>query len=156
MSAGARLGAALGIVIAAGVASWWLGATRLALEQSLDAGALADGALEAAWLARALVLGLLTPRLGTLGGFRHGAACGLAATAMAWPLVASAALAGAVDPLLVLAGEGALAALALAGAAAGRGLAALTGTYAAHLCTALGAALGAAAWLGADAWPLLR
>ena len=83
----ARLGAVVGLALAAMLAVWWLGSTRLALDQGGDTGRAAVVALQALWLTRALALVMLALRVGALHGTRVGAVASLGLVAPAWPLV---------------------------------------------------------------------
>lgn len=81
-----RLAAATGLAMAAAVALWWLGSTRLALDGGSDGGRSAAGALHAAWLVRAMSLPIVALRVGTWHGWRAGAAAALALIAPSWPV----------------------------------------------------------------------
>ena len=82
-----RLAAWTGITLAGALALWWLGSSRLALDNGADASRPAADVLHALWLVRAMVLALLCPRVAALGGWRAGAASGLAVVAPAWPVL---------------------------------------------------------------------
>jgi hypothetical protein len=85
-----RFNAALGLVLAAAVAIWWLGSTRLALERGTDAAVPAADALAASWIVRAMVLAVVATTLGALRGVRQSAQAATLLLAPAWPLVALA------------------------------------------------------------------
>lgn len=88
---GERLAVVAGLAIAAAVALWWLGSTRLALNQGADTGRASGQALQALWAVRAVVLALLGLRVATLRGWRAGAGTAVGLVAPAWPLVVLAA-----------------------------------------------------------------
>jgi hypothetical protein len=149
-----RLAAVAGLAIAAASAAWWLGSTRLALENASDPGRSAAAALHAMWLVRALALALLAPRAGALHGWRAGAGEALALVAPCWPvLVLAWSASSAAWPQVVLA-EG----LLLAGAAVlpllGQGLQrALPRAELADMAgSTIGAVLAAAVWVAAGLW----
>jgi hypothetical protein len=79
-----------GLALAAAVSLWWLGSTRLALDDGSDASRIADEALQLAWLVRAMALVAIGMRMGALNGFRSGAGDALALIAPSWPLMALA------------------------------------------------------------------
>lgn len=156
----ARLGFGAGLLLTAGVASWWLPATRLAL---LDPGgnpvALAARAALALWLCRALAIALFGPRAGAVAGARGGAWATTPLAYAAWPLVALLASAAplpwpallGLEALLLLAAV----ALPMLGAALAR---ALPAASAALLATLIGVLCASAGWWihlrGWPAWPL--
>ncbi len=82
-----QVSALSGLVIAGALALWWLGSSRLALDDGADASRPAADALHALWLVRAMVLVLLGLRVGALGGWRAGATAGLVLVAPAWPVL---------------------------------------------------------------------
>ena len=83
-----RMAALTGAAVAAAVAVWWLGSSRLALEDGGDASRPAAQALLALWLVRAMVLALLSLRVAAVAGWRAGARAGLVMLAPAWPVLA--------------------------------------------------------------------
>jgi hypothetical protein len=151
-----RAAAATGLTLAAAVALWWLGSSRIALDRGSDASRCAADALQALWVIRGMVLALLCLRLGALRGGRAGIAAALVLVAPAWPVAVLAWSASALPAALVVLTEG----LLLAGCAAlpwiGQGLRrVLPRADAAELAaTALGTALAAAVWLGRALWSL--
>jgi hypothetical protein len=151
-----RLAAGAGLALAAAVALWWLGSTRLALDHGADASRSAADALQALWLARALLLATLGLRAGALQGWRGGSGAALALTAPAWPVVVLAWSASSASPAQAALAEAVLLAGSLALPLAGRGLQRLLprAGFASVLATALGAALAAAVWLGRSLWAL--
>lgn len=146
-----------GLLVAAAIATWWLGSTRLALADAADASRAAAQALLALWLARATLLALLGLRLGALRGWRPGAAAMLALIAPAWPVMVlawhagTAGLAAAVlsEVLLLTAGL----ALPLVGAGLRRTLP--QAGAADSLGTAVGAAMVGGLWLARGQWSAL-
>jgi hypothetical protein len=76
-----------GLALAAAVALWWLGSTRLALDRGSDASRSAADALQALWLTRGMVLAVLGVSVGALLGWRPGVTVVLALVAPSWPLV---------------------------------------------------------------------
>ena len=151
-----RLAAMTGVALAAAIALWWLGSTRLALDQGSDASRSSANALHALWLVRGMALALLAVRIGALHGWRPGTAQALALIAPSWPVVVlawSASTAAwtqvALAEVLLLAS---CIALPLVGVGLRRtlrrqGLAELAGT-------AFGTALAACVWLTRGSWTL--
>ena len=82
-----RLSALVGLALAATVALWWLGSTRIALDQAGDASRAAAAALLALWVVRGMVLAPLGLRAGALSGWRAGAEAAALLLAPAWPLL---------------------------------------------------------------------
>ena len=149
-----RLAALTGLAIAAAVALWWLGSTRLALDHGADASRSAADALQALGLARALALPLLGVPLGARCGWRAGSVAALGLLAPAWPVLVvvwSASRAGWFPLLLA---EGALLAAGLALPAIGLGV--RRGLRRPELVDAVamgtGAALMAPVWLARGGW----
>ena len=103
-----RLAALTGVALAAALALWWLGSSRLALDDGADASRPAAEALQALWLVRAMALAVLGLRLGAVGRWRAGAAAGLALVAPAWPVLVLAWSASAWPLAQVLLAEGLL------------------------------------------------
>ena len=153
---GQRLSALTGLVLAAAVALWWLGSTRLALDHGADASRSAANALQALWLARAMALALVGVRMGAWHGWRAGSAAALGLIAPAWPLLALVWSASRLAATQVLLAECVLLAACLALPAIGlflrRGLrrAELVDVVA----TAAGAALLVPVWLARGDWSL--
>ncbi len=146
---GDRSAAITGLALAAAIAVWWLGGTRVALEHGTDAGRNAADALNTLWLVRGMALAMLAARAGALYGWRRGAKTGLALISPAWPLVALAWSASAASStqialaeLLLLAGS---AALPLIGLFLRRSLRRVE--FAVIAATGVGAALAAALWV---------
>jgi hypothetical protein len=161
----ARLGATVGLALAAALALWWLGSTRLALDQGADAGRAAGDALHALALVRDMAVALLCPRVAAVHGWRAGAAAGLGMVAPSWPLLVLAWSASAVPAARLALAEALLLALALALPLLGQGLrralqrtdftAGKARCHAEAIGTAAGALLAAALWLarGLGQWP---
>lgn len=155
-AAAQRLDSIAGLALAAAIAAWWLGSTRLALDHGADAGRCADDALQALLLVRVTAVAMTGVRVGALRGWRPGATAGLGLIAPSWPLVALAWSAGtrlathvALAEVLLLA---ACAALPLVGLGLRRllqktELAVIAGTV-------LGTALAATAWVLRGFWSM--
>ena len=106
MRAPARRPSALtGVALAVAVALWWLGSSRLALDDGADASRPAADALHALWLLRAMAVALLGSRVGALAGWRAGAAAGLVLVAPAWPVLVLVWSASAASLAQVLVAE---------------------------------------------------
>jgi hypothetical protein len=151
----ARLGLLLGLIVAATAAVWWLGATRLAIEQSSSgAAAVAGSALAGLWLARAVILAPFALRAGALRGWWQGVAGSLAVVVAAWPVVLAATHAARAPVTAVLLGESALLLACGLLAAAGAALRVLLRPAGNALLvgTTLGGAIAAAAWIWGGAW----
>jgi hypothetical protein len=149
-----RLDAITGLALAAAIAVWWLGSTRLALDHGSDASRCADDALQALLLVRVTALALISVRVGALCGGHPGVTSGLALIAPAWPVAVLAWSAGTRPATHVVAAEilllAASVALPLVGVSLRRLLqkaevAVLSGT-------ALGIALAASAWATRGLW----
>lgn len=151
-----QVAAVTGLAIAAALALWWLGSSRLALEDGADASRPAADALHALWLVRAMVLALVGVRVGALDGWRAAAALGLVLLAPAWPvlvLVWSASHATLAQVLLAEAGLLlACAALPLLGLGLRRLL--RLAPLAESAATLVGVALVAALWSARSLWAL--
>ena len=91
-----RLASFMGLAIAVAIACWWLGSSRLALDDRADTSSAAAGALLMTWLTRGMVMMLIVVRSGALRGWRLGAGEALALVAPAWPLAVFAWSASAV------------------------------------------------------------
>jgi hypothetical protein len=151
-----RPGPMAGLALAAAVAIWWLGGTRLALDHGTDAARTAADALNALWLVRGMALPVLAVRAGTLYGWRRGATAALGLVSPSWPLVALAWSASAtattqvaLAELLLLTGG---AALPLIGLFMRRLLRRVE--LAVTVATAVGTALAAAWWVASGSWYL--
>ena len=151
-----RLAAMTGLVLAAAIAVWWLGSTRLALDHGADAARSAANALHTLLLVRGMAFAVLSVRVGALRGWRAAVGAGLGVIAPSWPLVLLAWSASTTPLTHVVVAE----ALLLAGAVAlpliGVGLrrwlrradlAVITGTC-------VGAALAASVWITRGFWGL--
>lgn len=149
-----RLDSMTGLALAAAIALWWVGSTRLALDHGSDAGRCADDAQQALLLVRVMVLATLSVRVGALRGWRPGVTAGLGLIAPSWPLVVLAWSAGtkslthvALTEILLLAAS---AALPLVGLGLHRLL--RKATLAVLAGTVLGTALAASAWVARGLW----
>ena len=149
-----RLDAMTGLALAAAIAVWWLGSTRLALDHGSDASRCADEALQALLLVRVTALAMVSVRVGALRGWRPGLAAGMGLIAPSWPVVVLVWSAGtrsatyvALAEILLLAAS---VALPLVGLAFHRllqkkDLAVISGTL-------LGLAFAASAWAARGLW----
>ncbi len=151
-----RLAAFSGLALAAAVAVWWLGSTRLALDHGSDPGRPSVQALQALWVVRAMAIALLAVRVAASQKWRAGVEAALGLVAPAWPLVLLAWSASSAAPLQVALMEFSLLVAAgllpLLGAGLGRLLqrsdaAVLAGTLA-------GVGLAAGAWFVQGLWAL--
>lgn len=144
-----RLGMLLGLTVAATAATWWLGATQLALRQSMSTAALAAALLSGLWIARAMLLAPFALRAGAIGGWRHASSATLAIVIAAWPVVVAAASAGTRPVTGIVLGEVALLIAAVVLPAVGQGLRALLRSPGTAVLagTVLGGALSAALWM---------
>lgn len=151
-----RLAALSGLALAVVVAVWWLGSTRLALDDGADSSRSAAQALLALWLARAMVLALLGVRFGASRGWQAGTAAGLGWVAPSWPVLLLAWSASAAPLLQVALAELALLAASLALPLIGLGLrrALRQAEFADLAATTVGAALAALLWFTQAAWAL--
>ena len=145
-----------GLALAAAIAVWWLGSTRLALDHGTDASRSAAEALYALLLARGTAFAVLGVRAGALYGWRRGVKAGLGLILPSWPLVALAWSASTISlmqialvELLLLAGS---AALPLIGLSLRRLL--HNAELAVMAATGVGAALAAALWGASTYMPL--
>jgi hypothetical protein len=149
-----RLGFLIGLLIAAVVAAWWLGASRIALTQGGGTSAIAQSALIGLWLTRAMALAPFALRAGALGGARSALVASFALLLVSWPLVLAAWQASMLPATRLLLGEGAL--------LAGGGLLALIGATlptlfrsarnALIIATMLGVVISVATWSWGGAW----
>ena len=144
-----RLAAMAGLALAAAVSLWWLGSTRLAVDDGSDASRIADEALQLAWLVRGMALAAIGIHMGALQGFRSGAGDALGLIAPSWPLVAIAWTASTVSWAPMALAELALLAAGVALPLIGRGLhrALQRRELAGMMAMLLGAVLLAALWL---------
>jgi hypothetical protein len=153
---GQTLLALIGVALAATVAVWWLGASRLALVRGADTGRIAVDALEALLLARAMALALCIGH--GAGSTRSRAARGdaLVLLAPAWPVAVLAWSASRVSAVQLLAAEAALllAALVLPGLAGALRRAWPSDDRAQLAGTSLGVALALGCWLSHRYWAL--
>lgn len=151
-----RLDAMTGLALAAAIAVWWLGSTRLALDHGTDGGRSADDALQALLLVRLMAIALTSVRVGALRGWRPGATAGLGLIAPAWPLVALAWSAGTRSVTHVALAEVALLAASAALPLVGLGLRHLLQKpeLAVIAGTILGTALAATAWVMRGFWSM--
>ena len=151
-----RFAALSGLMLAAGLATWWLGSARLAIDQGADAARSSADALHAAWLARALLVPLLALRIGALRGWQGGASASLAMIAPSWPVVAMAWSASAVALGQSLLAEAFLLVEALALPLVGQGLRRVVprSDLVEPIASALGVALTATLWLAHERWAL--
>jgi len=156
-----RQAATIGLALAGAIALWWLGSTRLALDNGADPGRSAAAALQALLLVRGLALVLLSVRASTVHGWLAGVTAAFALVAPAWPLVALT-LSASTAPLAQVAGaECLLLAGCLALPLLGWGLrCALRKPELAELMATVASTMLAASWwfaLGpAGPWALLR
>jgi hypothetical protein len=148
------MAAVTGLAISATIACWWLGSTRLALDDSSDASRAATDALMLTWMLRGIALAMFTLRSGALRGWRPGLAEAIALISPSWPVVILAWSActvpwvhAALIELLLFLGAGAL---ALTGQRLGAAL--KRSEFADALAMALGVALAAAIWLTRSFW----
>lgn len=149
-----RLATMTGLLIAAAVAVWWLGGTRLVLDDGSDASRIAADALYALWLARGMALALLGVRVGALRGWRAGVAAAPGLIAPAWPVLVLAWSASTAPLTPVLLGEALLWVAAFALPLLGQGLRRALRQAEPALATAtlVGVALAASLWLTHGLW----
>lgn len=145
-----RLSAAGGLLLAAAVAVWWLGSTRVGLLGGADTARPAAQALLALALLRGLVLAAVALRDGARRGIRPAATAALLWLAPAWPVVMLAWSASTVALGAVLATEAALFAAACLLPAGGAALARALrpADRAEAVALALGVLMAAALWWG--------
>lgn len=150
------LEAILGVVIAATVALWWLGSSRLALNAGADAGRIAVDTLNVLLLARGIALSV-TALHGArpVAGWRSRAAP-LGLIAPAWPVAVLAWSACSVRASHLLAAEATLllAAWLLPGVAQRLRRAWPRGEAAALAGTTIGLGLAAGLWWSRPLWAL--
>ena len=145
-----------GLALAAAITLWWLGRTRLALEDGSDPAGSATDALHALLLVRGMAVGVAGVRVGASLGWGSGAAASLGLVAPSWPLLVLAWSASTTPLWRVALAESMLLAAALVLPAVGSGLRRVIprADLAATMGTALGAALAAFLWF-ARGWPAL-
>lgn len=151
-----RLAVLTGLALAAAVTLWWLGSSRLDIEDGSDTSRTAVHALQALWLARGMALALLGVRVGAGQGWRPGAAATLGLIAPAWPLMVLAWSASTTPLAPVLLTELALLAAGLGLPLVGVGLRRMlpNAEHADAAATAAGTLLAATVWLTRDLWTL--
>jgi hypothetical protein len=144
-----RLGLALGLAAALGVAAWWLAASRVAIEGGVDPLATASTALFVLGLLRAMLLAVVAPRAAAVGGYLAGLRMSVPIVSAAWPLVVLAWAASAVSVQRALTVETALLVVAAIASAIGRALARglRQGPWMEALATATGVAVACCIWL---------
>jgi hypothetical protein len=149
-----RQAALSGLAVAAAVAVWWLGSTRLALQEGADTGAIAQSTLLIAWAARGTLLLLMGPSSGALRGWRRGASESMTLCAPIWPVLVLAWAASPLPWMLVAMWEIALLAAGAALPWLGERLRRLlpNADLADASSMALGVTLAAALWLGRGHW----
>jgi hypothetical protein len=145
-----------GLALAAATAVWWLGTTRLALDQARDTATSAADALLALLLVRGMALATFSVRVAALRGWRPAVATGVGVIGPSWPVVLLAWSASTAPLSSVVLGE----ALLLAGSVAlpliGFGLRSWLrqAEFAVMTATGVGVALAAAVWLTRAFWTL--
>ena len=149
-----RMAALTGLAISAIIACWWLGSTRLALDDRSDTSRAAADALMLTCLVRGITLSMLSLRSGALRGWRQGSAEALALTSPSWPLVVFACSTSTVPwshavlvELLLFALGGVL---ALIGERLG--IAIKRSDFADSLATTIGVALAVTLWVTRSHW----
>jgi hypothetical protein len=149
-----RLDAMAGLALAAAIAAWWLGSTRLALDHGSDASRCADDALQALLLVRVTALAMVGVRVGALRGWRPGATAGIGLIAPSWPIVVLAWSAGTTLATRVALAEALLLAASVTLPLVGLGLHRFLpkAELAAVAGTLLGIALAASAWAARGLW----
>lgn len=152
-----RLAALSGLALAAVLAAWWLGSTRLAIDRGADPGRNSTEILQMAWLARAMLVPALTVRVGALRGWRAGASSALALVVPSWPVVALAGSASAVPPWALALAEGLLIVGAIVAPAIGLGLRRVVprADVADALASLIGVVLAASVTFAYGAWPFV-
>lgn len=82
-----RLGVVLGLLLAVAIGTWWLTASRIAIEQSADPAALAAQTILVLAITRAALILLVGARASATAGFSAGVRAAIAVAVVAWPLV---------------------------------------------------------------------
>jgi hypothetical protein len=149
-----RLAALSGLALAATVALWWMGSTRLAIDSGQDASRSAADALQAVWLARGLALAVPSARSAALRGWHTGVAVAVGLIAPSWPLVVLAWCASAVSLEQVLLAELLLIAAGVALPLIGDGVRRVLPheEFAELTATGVGTVLAAAIWFARGGW----
>ena len=149
-----RMATLTGLAISTVIACWWLGSTRLALDDRSDPSHAAADALMLAWLVRGITLAMLSLRGGALRGWRAGLAEALVLVSPSWPVLVFAWSASTVPwrhaalvELLLITSGGAL---ALIGQRLGAAM--KRSEFADVVVMTLGVALAAALWLSRSSW----
>ncbi|MEP7140454.1 MAG: hypothetical protein ABI745_12545 [Caldimonas sp.] len=152
-----RFASLSGLALAAVLAVWWLGSTRIAIDRGADPGRSSTEILQMAWLARAMLVPALTVRAGALRGWRDGAASATALIVPSWPVVALAGSASVVSPWALAFTECLLLAGAIALPAIGLGLRRVVprADVAEALASMVGVVLAASLTLAYRAWPFV-
>lgn len=157
MTRSLRSAYALGLAITIAAATWWLGATRLVLSTDSPVFMLADQAIAAALIARALIACAFLPPAASRMSTSTALQSGLLLVAVAWPLTALCWLAGSASAASIAWSEIGLllviAALVALGRLIGRSINS-QGTASA-VAGSLGLLLACAAWLSRDHWLIL-
>lgn len=153
---GRRVAALTGLALAAAVALWWLGSSRLAIEDGADTDRAAADALLALWLARGMAVSLLSLRVGALHGWRPGAMAAMVLIAPSWPLMVAAWSASTMPFAQVMLTEMVLLAAGFVLPLVGLGLLKLLreAERAELVATAVGALMAASVWLTRGLWTL--
>jgi hypothetical protein len=151
-----RLSMLLGLALTAVTSTWWLASTRLALEQGTETAVPAGLALLALLNVRAMTLAVLGLHVGTLHGWRHGAATSLLLVAAPWPLVLLAWSASEVPLTRLACGEVALVAACVMLPAVGHGLSRWFARIESAMVasTSVGVAIAAAVWASRTLWAM--
>jgi hypothetical protein len=151
-----RVDAMMGLAVAAAIAAWWLGSTRLALDHGSDASRCADDALQALLLVRVMALAMVSVRVGALRGWRPGVTSGLGLIAPSWPVVVLAWSASTRLATHVALAEVLLLTASVVLPLVGRALHRLLqrAEFAVISGTVLGIALAAASWATRSLWYL--
>lgn len=103
-----RFAGAAGLAVAIAVCTWWLGATRLALDHASDPARIAAEALQALALARLGAVALITARATATVPIADSLRAGCLVVVQGWPVVLLAWSASTVTPGRVIVIEGIL------------------------------------------------
>jgi len=149
-----RQDAMTGLGLAAAIALWWLGSTRVALDHGSDASRFADDALQALLLVRLMAVAMVGVRVGALRGWRPGVTSGLGLIVPSWPVVVLAWSAGTRLATHVALAEVLLLTACVVLPLVGRGLHRVLqrAEFAVIAGTVLGIALAAASWATRGLW----